>query len=246
MESIFMLNQQSGQSIVEFVIASSILVFFTISIPMIAKLGTVKLKTEQATNYAAWRVNKGIVKNEDTLSNEISQRFFARTGADVLTNRNADCEDAEGQDMSGKSLVNWTGVQAKLENPAEKYKMDLIKVTGNQLPNLKSNGQSLVKVQVPVNFSFGEALDNLLPVSPNFTLETSAATLRNTWQAHHEDEIKNNVKKSSFLKPYEKIQMQFNQTYNAAVASMGFEKKIQKDSIYKMGIVPSDRKEIIK
>ncbi|MBF7683656.1 hypothetical protein I2F27_10025 [Acinetobacter sp. B5B] len=239
-------TKQSGQSITEFIIASGLLVFFTISIPMLAKLGTVKLKAEQATNYAAWRVNKGIVKDKDTLSNEISQRFFARTGADVLTNRNADCDDAEGQDMSGRSLVSWTSVQAKLENPAEKYKIDPIKIAGNRLPNLKSNGQAMVKVQVPVNFSFGETLDALLPISPNFTLETSATTLRNTWQAHNEDEIKNNVKKSIFLKPYETIQKTINQTYNAAVASMGFEKKIQKDSIYKMGIVPSDRKEIIK
>lgn len=238
--------KQSGQSITEFVIASGVLVFFTISIPMVAKLGTVKLKTEQAANYAAWRVNKGVVKDEDTLSNEISQRFFARTGADVLTNRNADCDDAEGQDMSGRSLVNWTSIQAKLENPSEKYKADIIKVTGDQLPNLHSNGQYSVKVQVPVNFSFGSALDALMPLSPNFTLQTSATTLRNTWQAHNSEEIKNNVKKSKFLKPYEIIQKTINQTYNTAVASMGFEKKIQKDAIYKMNIVPSDRKEIIK
>ncbi|SDC22181.1 hypothetical protein [Acinetobacter boissieri] len=238
-------NKHSGQSITEFVIASGVLVFFTISIPMIAKLGTVKLKTEQATNYAAWRVNKGLVKDEDTLSNEISQRFFARTGADVLTNRNADCDDAEGQDMSGKSLVNWTSVQAKLESQSERYKLDPIKTTGNLLPNLRSNGQSSVKLQVPINFSFGPALDVLIPSASNFTLESSATILRNTWQANNTEEIKNNVKKSSFLKPYETIQKTINQTYNAAVASMGFEKKIQKDAIYKMDIVPSDRKEKI-
>ncbi|MCF9047110.1 hypothetical protein [Acinetobacter nectaris] len=237
--------KQSGQSITEFVIASGVLVFFTIAIPMVAKLGTVKLKTEQAANYAAWRVNKGIVKDEDTLSNEISQRFFARTGADVLTNRNADCDDAEGQDMSGRSLVSWTSVQAKLENSSEKYKADIIKTVGDQLPSLHSNGQYNVKVQVPVNFSFGPALDALMPLSSNFTLETSATTLRNTWQAHNSEEIKNNVKQSKFLYLYEKVQKRINQTYNAAVASMGFEKKIQKDAIYKMNIVPSDRKETI-
>lgn len=45
-----MSKKQKGQSIAEFVIAATVFSILLISIPMISKLATVKLKTEQAAD----------------------------------------------------------------------------------------------------------------------------------------------------------------------------------------------------
>ena len=113
--------KQKGQSIAEFVVASGVMGMLMIAIPMVSKVATVKLKSEQAADYVAWRVNKGINTNDpDTMSREVGQRFFARTGADVLSERNADCDDAADQDMSGNSLVHWDSVKVSTYQIREK------------------------------------------------------------------------------------------------------------------------------
>ena len=244
-----MSKKQKGQSIAEFVIAATVFSILLISIPMISKLATVKLKTEQAADYVAWRVNKGINTNDpDTMSREVGQRFFARTGADVLSERNADCDDAADQDMSGNSLVHWDSVKVSTYQIREKYTKTLgrdpLDVTAQPFKKLKSNGQYVIDVVVPVNFVTGIQDFGL---AESFDIKGSSGTLTNNWAANDPNEIKTLVKKSDYLKLYETVQADFiTPVYNAAVASMGFEKKIQKDGIYKMEIVPNDRKATLK
>lgn len=84
------------------------------------------------------------------------------------------------------------------------------------------------------------------PIAQSFDIKASAGTLRNNWAANDSNDVKNIVKKSAYLQPYELIQANINNVYNAAAASMGFEKKIQKDGIYKMEVVPNDRKATLK
>jgi len=243
-----MKNNQKGQSITEFAIGAGILSMLLIAIPMVSKLATVKLKSEQAADYVAWRVNKGINTDDPaTLSREVGQRFFARTGADVLSARNADCDDTADKDMAGQSLVHWDSIDVSSKQQGEKYNktlgFDPLEVAAKPFGNLKSNGQYNVEVTIPVNFVTG------IPdfgVPDIFNIRSSSGTLRNNWAANNSNEIKETVKKSKYLIPYEFIQANINTVYNAAVASMGFEKKIQKDGIYKMEIVPNDRKDIIK
>ena len=50
---------------------------------------------------------------------------FSRTGADVLSDQNADCDDAADQDMQGNSLVNWDSIQVNNWVQAEKYSKTL-------------------------------------------------------------------------------------------------------------------------
>lgn len=249
-----MKNNQKGQSIAEFAIGAGILSMLLIAIPMVSKLATVKLKSEQAADYVAWRVNKGINTDDPaTLSREVGQRFFARTGADVLSARNADCDDAADKDMAGQSLVHWDSIDVSTRQQGEKYSktlgFDPLKVAAKPFGNLKSNGQYNVEVTIPVNFVTG------IPdfgVPDTFNIRSSSGTLRNNWAARNNkdkpslDEIKETVKKSTYLLPYELIQANINTVYNVAIASMGFEKRIEKDGIYKMDIVPNDRKATLK
>ncbi|MND32734.1 hypothetical protein D3C81_203930 [compost metagenome] len=243
-----MQNNQKGQSIAEFAIVAGILSMLLIAIPMVSKLATVKLKSEQAADYVAWRVNKGInTDDSDTLSREVGQRFFARTGADVLSEQNADCDDAADQDMAAQSLVHWDSIQVSASQQNEKYsqtlRIDPLDVAAKPFRSLKSNGQYTVDVTVPVNFVTG-IIDFELP--EKFNIKSSSGTLRNNWAANEPKEIKKIVKKSRYLLPYELIQANINTVYNVAVASMGFEKKIREDGIYKMEIVPNDRKATLK
>ena len=243
-----MMKNQKGQSIAEFAIAAVILSMLMVAIPMVSKLATVKLKSEQAADYVAWRVNKGIyINDQETLSREVGQRFFARTGADVLSDRNADCDDASDQDMSRNSLVNWDSVKVTAIQTKEKYSQTLgadpLNVAAKPFKSLKSDGQYTVEVTVPVNFVTGI---RDFPIAQSFDIKASAGTLRNNWAANDSNDVKNIVKKSAYLQPYELIQSNINNVYNAAVASMGFEKKIQKDGIYKMEVVPNDRKATLK
>lgn len=243
-----MIKNQQGQSIAEFAIASVVLSMLLIAIPMVSKLATVKLKTEQAADYVAWRVSKGInVNDQEELSREVGQRFFARTGADVLSDRNADCDDAADQDMSGNSLVHWDEVKVTATKATEKYAKKLgadpLDVAAKPFKSLKSDGQYRVEVTVPVNFVTGI---RDLPIASSFEVKSSSGTLSNNWSADKSDDIKNTVKNSTYLKPYELVQVNVNQVYNTAIASMGFEKKIQKDGIYKMEVIPDDRKAILK
>lgn len=243
-----MKNNQKGQSIAEFAIGAGILSMLLIAIPMVSKLATVKLKSEQAADYVAWRVNKGINTDDPaTLSREVGQRFFARTGADVLSARNADCDDTADKDMVGQSLVHWDSIDVSSRQQGEKYSrtlgFDPLDVAAKPFRSLKSNGQYTVDVTVPVNFVTG-IIDLELPET--FNIKSSSGTLRNNWAANNSNEIKKTVKKSAYLFPYEIIQANVNTVYNVAVASMGFEKKIQKDGIYKMETVPNDRKATLK
>ena len=242
------MKNQKGQSIAEFAIAAVVLSMLMVAIPMVSKLATVKLKSEQAADYVAWRVNKGIyINDQETLSREVGQRFFARTGADVLSDRNADCDDGSDQDMSINSLVNWDSVQVTAIQTKEKYSqtlsVDPLSVAAKPFKRLKSDGQYTVEVTVPVNFVTGI---RDFPIAQSFDIKASAGTLRNNWAANDSNDVKNIVKKSAYLQPYELIQANINNVYNAAVASMGFEKKIQKDGIYKMEVVPNDRKATLK
>ena len=242
------MKNQKGQSIAEFAIAAVVLSMLMVAIPMVSKLATVKLKSEQAADYVAWRVNKGIhINDQETLSREVGQRFFARTGADVLSERNADCDDAADQDMSGNSLVQWDSVQVTAIQTKEKYSqtlsVDPLSVAAKPFKSLRSDGQYTVEVTVPVNFVTGI---RDFPIAQSFDIKASAGTLRNNWAANDSNDVKNIVKKSTYLQPYELIQANINNVYNAAVASMGFEKKIQKDGIYKMEVVPNDRKATLK
>ena len=94
-----------------------------IAIPMMSKIATVKLKSEQAADYVAWRVNKGININDGSeLSREVGQRF-SRTRR--CYDQNADCDDAADQDMQGNSLVNWDSIQVNNWVQAEKYSKTL-------------------------------------------------------------------------------------------------------------------------
>ena len=243
-----MIKNQQGQSIAEFAIAAVVLSMLLIAIPMVSKLATVKLKSEQAADYVAWRVNKGInINDQETLSREVGQRFFARTGADILSDRNADCDDAADQDMSGNSLVHWDSVRVTARQTKEKYTKTLgtdpLDVAAKPFKSIKSNGQYTVEVAVPVNFVTGI---RDFPLAQSFDIKSSTGTLRNNWAANNSAEIKTTVKNSVYLKPYELVQVNINKVYNAAVASMGFEKKIQKDGIYKMEVVPNDRKATLK
>ena len=79
-----------------------------------------------------------------------------------------------------------------------------------------------------------------------FTIKSTTGTLRNNWAANNSSDIKNVVKNSDYLKPYEVVQVNINKVYNTAIATMGFEHKIQDDGIYKMDIVPDDRKKQIR
>lgn len=243
-----MKKNQNGQSIAEFAIVAGILSMLLIAIPMVSKLATVKLKSEQAADYVAWRVNKGINTDDpDTLSREVGQRFFARTGADVLSEQNADCDDGADQDMAGQSLVNWDSIEVSASQQNEKYsktlRVDPLELAARPFRRLKSNGQYTVDVTVPVNFVTG-IVDFELPT--NFDIKSSSGTLRNNWAANNSNEIKQIVKKSRYLLPYELVQANINTVYNVAVASMGFEKKIREDGIYKMEVVPNDRKATLK
>jgi Tfp pilus assembly major pilin PilA len=241
-----MKNNQKGQSIAEFAIVAGILSMLLIAIPMVSKLATVKLKSEQAADYVAWRVNKGInTGDSDTLSREVGQRFFARTGADVLSEQNADCDDAADQDMTGQSLVHWDSIQVSASQQNEKYsktlRVDPLEIAARPFRSLKSNGQYSVEVTVPVNFVTG-----IVDLPEAFDIKSSSGTLRNNWAANNPNEIKQIVKKSRYLLPYELVQANINTVYNVAVASMGFEKKIREDGIYKMEVVPNDRKATLK
>lgn len=243
-----MKNNQKGQSIAEFAIGAGILSMLLIAIPMVSKLATVKLKSEQAADYVAWRVNKGINTDDSTtLSREVGQRFFARTGADVLSEQNADCDDAADQDMAGQSLVHWNSIDVSTRQQSEKYSktlgFDPLNVAAKPFKSLESNGQYNVDVTIPVNFVTGIS-DFGIP--DTFNIRSSSGTLRNNWAANNSNEIKKTVKKSTYLLPYELIQANVNTVYNVAVASMGFEKKIQEDGVYKMEIVPNDRKATLK
>lgn len=239
-------KNQNGQSIAEFVIASGVMGMLMIAIPMISKIATVKLKSEQAADYVAWRINKGInVNNTEALSREVGQRFFTETGADVLSEQNAVFYDAADRDLSGNSLVNWDSISVTAASVNEKYSttigIDPLTVAAKPFHNLKSNGQYTVNVNVPVNAVTGiEGFPNY------FKINASASTLKNNWSASNSNEIKNVIKKSDYLKPYELVQANINEVYNVAVASMGFEKKISKDGIYKMDVIPLDRKDVIK
>lgn len=240
-----MKKYSKGQSIAEFVIASGVMGMLMIAIPMISKIATVKLKSEQAADYVAWRVNKGINMNDDAeLSREVGQRFFSRTGADVLSDRNADCDDAADQDLSGNSLVNWDSISVKNGTKNEKYSKtvgtDPLKLASSGFNNIKSNGQHIVNITVPVN-----SVTGIESFPDSFEIKSTAGTLKNNWSAQNAQEVKSTVKNSNYLVPYETVQAKINQTYNAAVASMGFEHKIQNDAIYKMEIVPNDRKKDI-
>lgn len=239
-------RKQKGQSIAEFVIASGVMGMLMIAIPMMSKIATVKLKSEQAADYVAWRVNKGININDGSeLSREVGQRFFSRTGADVLSDQNADCDDAADQDMQGNSLVNWDSIQVNNWVQAEKYSKTLgtdpLKTASKPFYSLSNNGQYRVNVAVPVT-----SITGISSFPKSFTITGSSGTLRNTWAASNPNEIKNLVKKSDYLKPYETIQVNLNQIYNVAVASMGFEKKIKVDGIYTMDTIPTDRQTTIK
>lgn len=239
-------QKQKGQSVAEFVIASGVMGMLMIAIPMMSKIATVKLKSEQAVDYVAWRVNKGININDSSeLSREVGQRFFSRTGADVLSDQNADCDDAADQDITGNSLVNWDSIEVSSGSQSEKYSKTLstdpLKIAAKPFNSLSSNGQYRVNVAVPVT-----SITGISSFPESFTINSSSGTLRNTWSARNSDEIKTLVKKSAYLKPYETIQVNLNKIYNVAVASMGFEKKIKADGIYKMDTIPTDRKTIIK
>lgn len=238
--------KQKGQSIAEFVIASGVMGMLMIAIPMMSKIATVKLKSEQAADYVAWRVNKGInINNSSELSREVGQRFFSRTGADVLSDQNADCDDAADQDITGNSLVKWDSIEVSNGSQAEKYSKvlgtDPLKIASKPFNSLSSNGQYLVNVAVPVT-----SITGISGFPESFTINSSAGTLRNTWAARNSDEIKNLVKNSEYLEPYETLQVTVNNIYNVAVASMRFENKIKADGIYNMDTVPTDRKTTIK
>ena len=240
-----MTKYSKGQSIAEFVVASGVMGMLMIAIPMISKVGTVKLKSEQAADYVAWRVNKGINMNDDAeLSREVGQRFFSRTGADVLSDLNADCDDAADQDLAGNSLVNWDSISVKNGTKNEKYSRaigtDPLKVASSGFGNIKSNGQYIVNITVPVN-----SVTGIESFPDSFEIKSTSGTLKNNWSAKNVQEIKSTVKDSKYLEPYEKVQVNINRTYNTAIASMGFEHKIQNDAIYKMEIVPNDRKKDI-
>lgn len=239
-------QKQKGQSVAEFVIASGVMSMLMIAIPMLSKVATVKLKSEQAADYVAWRVNKGInINNSSELSREVGQRFFSRTGADVLSDQNADCDDAADQDIKGNSLVNWDSIEVSGGSQSEKYSKavgtDPLKIAAKPFNSLSSNGQYRVNVAVPVT-----SITGISGFPESFTINSSSGTLRNTWAASNSDEIKKLVKKSDYLKPYETLQVTLNNIYNVAVASMGFEKKIKADGIYNMDTIPADRKTIIK
>lgn len=238
--------KQKGQSIAEFVVASGVMGMLMIAIPMVSKVATVKLKSEQAADYVAWRVNKGVYVNDEAdLSREVGQRFFARTGADVLSDRNADCDDASDKDIAGTSLVNWDSISVKNSSKREEYSKtfgtDPLKLATKGFDNLKSNGQYLINVAVPVNSVIG-----IEGFPETFTIKSTTGTLRNNWAANNSSDIKNVVKNSDYLKPYEVVQVNINKVYNTAIATMGFEHKIQDDGIYKMDIVPDDRKKQIR
>lgn len=239
-------QKQKGQSVAEFVIASGVMGMLMIAIPMLSKVATVKLKSEQAADYVAWRVNKGInINNSSELSHEVGQRFFSRTGADVLSDQNADCDDAADQDIKGNSLVNWDSIQVSSGSQSEKYSKalgaDPLKIAAKPFNSLSSNGQYRVNVAVPVT-----SITGISGFPESFTINSSSGTLRNTWAASNSDEIKKLVKKSAYLEFYETFQVTLNNIYNVAVASMEFEKKIKADGIYNMDTIPADRKTTIK
>lgn len=237
---------QRGQSITEFVIAAGVLSMFLITLPMISKIGTMKLKTEQAADYAAWRVNKGInTQSNDELSREIGQRFFSRTGSDVLSDRNSDCDDMADKDLVGNSLVSWDKVKGQTQAKAERYgritNIDPLKTAAQPFGNLSSNGQNQISIEVPLSTITG------IPGLPDsMVLKSSRGTLRHNWAAKNSEEIKKSIKNSIYLKAYELVQVNTNSVYNHTVASLGFEKKIRTDGIYKMDIVPTDKREVLR
>lgn len=239
--------KQKGQSIAEFIVASGVMGMLMVAIPMVSKIATVKLKSEQAADYVAWRVNKGVHINDGAeLSREVGQRFFSRTGADVLSDRNADCDNAADQDIAGTSLVNWDSISVENSSKRERYSKtfgtDPLKLAANGFENLKSNGQYLVNVAVPVN-----SVTGIEKFPESFIIKSTAGTLRNNWMANDYAEIKRTIKKSSFLDMYENMQVPLvNEPYNILIASMGFEHKIQDDGIYRMDVVPDDRKKQIR
>ncbi len=273
-------SKQSGQSVAEFVISIGVLSSLLLAIPLIGKLGFVKLNAQQAANYAAWRVNQGVGGDDGQLSNEIGQRFFSHTGADVLTGRNAECQDQADTDAAGNSMVAWRDVKATVLNPGEgaygKFgtnspqpmtgSVTASSVAPDKAPqirfqaggrggdalggfgkafSLSSNSQRTVRVSVPVSMVTGMRLP--LQTNPDgseptaMMITTEMGTLGDSWQASNTAAVKETLKHSIPLKPYEEVQVKVLKAFNSIVRATSLDHTAATEDIYQPEVIPADR-----
>lgn len=230
-------NQQEGQSLVEFVASCGVLVILLTAIPMVGKLGTLQLKANSAADYAAWRLERGaFYRNDSNLNREVGQRFFAKTGADVLSDQNAECDDIEDKDGMGNSMVSWRNVSVKTSRQSESSSAvnttaKLLNIKDNQL-----NNQHRMTIEVPVSNSFIEG------VPATLTIRKTAMTLTSDMRSSGVKDTLKTVQDSLPLTQYEIVKDAGLLDLANVALSVFNERTIKKDKdIYQMEVVPNDR-----
>jgi hypothetical protein len=242
-------SKQLGQSTIELIVLSLVLVPLTLIVPILGKLIDIAHTTSIASRYVAF---EGTIhhagstsgwKSDTALSNEVRRRFYSQQGLSIKTNDvvseiNED-RNPLWTDHRGNHLLpdfNQVSVSTTKQNASSIFN-GLAKIL-DLTDNFDLNSNNLYRGDVNVQLA---NIAGLVPFDDiNLNVHRHTVVLVDTWAAKNAGEIESKVKDAGLIFPHQVLNATA-QVLNPVIQLFEFNASPPKVGKVEPDYVPSDR-----